>query len=206
MLLYSIVATKFWRGVTAVTDVTLQLARGGTHVHLARARPLQHLSAGLYVPANLRGVMAAGLAGEIRVRAGRDVEDELLSHRPLSLGRAYRTQSGRLADSGVQVLAHAVASDAPGRPARSEDSERALRAALELIETTGIRSVTLPLVEVASGDPDAEAQGRAFGRLLAGHLRRRSRMRQVTVAGLDQQFLSGLSAYLLDSGAIPVEQ
>jgi len=186
--------------------MTLQLADGGTHVRLARARPLEHLSASLYVPANLRGVMAAGLAGEVRVRAGRNVEDELLSHRPLSLGRAYRTAPGRLADSGVEVLAHAVMSDAPGKRARSEDSERALRAALELIETSGIRSLTLPLIEVASGDPDAEAQGRAFGQILAGHLRRRSRMRQVTVAGLDRQFLSGLSAYLLDSGAIPVEQ
>lgn len=205
MPLYTVDVGSLWRGVTTVTDMTFQLAHGGTHVRLARARPLEHLSAGLYVPANLRGVMAAGLAGEVRVRAGSDVEDELLSHRPLSLGRAYRTDPGRLAASGVRLLAHAVASDAPGRPARSEDSERALRAALELIDSSGIRSVTLPLVEVASGDPDPEAQGRAFGQLLTGHLRRRSRMRQVTVAGLDHQFLSGLSAYLIDSGAIPVE-
>lgn len=188
-----------------MTDTPIRLAMGSVELALYSARPLRHLSAGLYVPANLRGVMAAGLAGEIRVRAGREVEEELLRMRPLSLGRAYRTNPGNLAAAGVKVLAHAVASNSPGETAKPGQSDRALRAALELFDDAGVRAVTLPLVEVASGDPRSEKQGQAFGQILTGHLRRRSRIRQVTVAGLDHHFLAGLQAYLRDAGALPLD-
>ncbi|CAN5502741.1 hypothetical protein BH23CHL2_BH23CHL2_23780 [soil metagenome] len=188
-----------------MTDTLIRLALGSVGLTLYPARPLRHLSAGLYVPANLRGVMGAGLAGEVRVRAGREVEDELLRLRPLSLGRAYRTNPGNLAAAGVEVLAHAVTSDSPGETAKPGQSDRALRAALELFDDAGIRAVTLPLVEVAPGDPASEKQGQAFGQLLTGHLRRRSRIRQVNVAGLDHHFLAGLEAYLRNAGALPID-
>ncbi|MEZ4570907.1 MAG: hypothetical protein R2849_11385 [Thermomicrobiales bacterium] len=149
--------------------------------------------------------MAAGLAGEIRVRAGRDVEDELLAHRPLSIGRAYRTGPGRLSALGVKVLAHAVTSNEPGTPPQPIQSERGLRAALELLEETGMRTVTLPLVEVARGQAGGAAHGRSYGSLLTSHLRRRSRLREVTIAGLDRDFLTGLDAYLREAGAIPIK-
>jgi len=185
-------------------DVVTQLALGGVKISLTHARPLRCLNAGLVVPGNMRGVMAAGFAGEVRVLAGRGIEDELLSHRPFSIGNAYPTSGGKLITAGVEALAHAISTSEPGESPRATDSERSLRSALALFEEIGVRSATLPLIETVSGDSDRTRQGRAFGALLAGHLRRRSRLRDVTVAGLDHEFLSGLGAWLIESGAIPI--
>ncbi len=181
-----------------------QLALGGIKISLAYARPLRCLSAGLIVPGNMRGVMAAGFAGEVRVRAGRSVEEELLGHRPFSLGSAYPTGPGRLGSDGVVALVHAISTSEPGEAPRAVDSERALRSALALLEDLGVRSATVPLIETLSGSPVSVKQGHAFGGLVSGHLRRRSRLRQVTVAGLDHEFLAGLRTCLIETGAIPI--
>lgn len=184
---------------------TTRLALGSTGIILVYARPLSHLAAGIVVPGNMRGVMAAGLAGEVRVRAGRSIEDELLQHRPFSLGNAYPTGAGRLQSDGVEVLAHAITSTEPGDTPKATHAERAVRAALALLDNQGARTATLPLIETTSGNADAKGQGRAFAALVAGHLRRRSRLRQVTIAGLDRDFLSGVHDYLSEQGAHRVE-
>ena len=186
-------------------DVPTHLALGGIEILLALSRPLANLSAGLYVPGNMRGIMAAGLAGEVRVRAGRSIEEELLAQRPFSLGNAYATAAGGLAASGVSLLAHGITSAEPGETPRTTHVERALRAALTLFDDSAIRSATLPLMEIAAGSLDGRGQGLALAALLAGHMRRGSRLRRVTVAGLDPEFLAGLRQGLLDAGALAVE-
>jgi sugar phosphate isomerase/epimerase len=179
-----------------------RLAFGGTIIDLAVARPLQRLSEGMLVPANSRGVMGAGLSGEVRLRAGREVEEELGRYRPLDVGRAYRTGAGRLAQAGVTILAHAVINREPGEPNRPGQDERALAAALELFEEAGARTVTLPTLRLAGGpDPD----GRTLAAPLASHLRRRSRIRHLTVAGLDTEYLQRLAADLSQLGATPLD-
>lgn len=180
-----------------------RLAFGGTIIDITEARPLQRPSEGLLVPANSRAVMGAGLAGEVRLRAGREVEDELVRHRPLDLGRAYPTGAGRLAESGVVILAHAVIYREPGEPARPGHDERALESALELFEEAGARTVTLPTLRLVGGpDPD----GRTLAAPLAGHLRRRSRIRHLTIAGLDTDYLRRLASDLRQLGALPVDE
>ena len=183
-----------------MADPVHHLAFGGARIALAASRPLGWLSPGLFVTGNLHGLMAAGFAGEVRVRAGRDIEVELLGHRPLSLGRAYPTGAGGLAETGVQTIVHGIVSAEPGEAADPGHTDRALRSALVLLDELGIRRVTLPLVEVVLSR-DRAAQGRAMGTLIAGHMRRRSRLLSVTVAGLDEDFLAGVRAALLEAGA-----
>ena len=187
-------------------DRPARLALDRTEITLTFSRPLGSLSAGIFVPGNMRGVMAAGLAGEVRVRAGRAVEDELLAHRPFSLGKTYPTGGGNLIGAGIATLAHGIVSSEPGETPKTAHSERALRAALVLFDDLGVRTVTLPLVDTVSGAADTGRQGQALGTLLAGHLRRGSRLRRVTLAGLDRDFLAGARETLIQSGAIPVEE
>ncbi len=185
---------------------TTHLALGGAAIRLTDSRPLALPSASIVVPGNLRGIMAAGLAGEVRVRAGSAVESELLQHRPFNLGEAYPTGPGRLETTGLTTIAHAITSREPGVRPRAAHAERALRAALLLLDERGTRSVTLPLLETQPASTDAERQGRAFGMLVAGHLRRGSRLREVAIAGLDRAFLAGATAALLAEGATPVAE
>lgn len=188
-----------------MSEVISQLALGMAEISLAYGRPLAHLSAGIYVPGNMRGVMAAGLAGEIRIRAGRTVEDELLAHRPFSLGKVYATGAGRLESDGVKHLAHGITVAEPGQSPRALHVERALRGALLRFDELGARTVTIPLARVVPGTDDRMRQGCGQGALIAGHLRRGSRIRHITVAGLDQTFLTGIKESLIELGAIPID-
>lgn len=187
-----------------MVDATHHLGLGGAHLTLVPARPLGQLSAAMFVPGNLLGVMAAGLAGEVRVRAGQDVEAELLGQRPLSLGRAYATNPGKLSDACVTTIIHGIVSTAPGEPASPRHAEQALRSGLLLVDELGVRSITIPVLEVDSSARNRADQGRTFGTLVAGHLRRRSRLRKVNIAGLDAEFLAGVYGALIESGAIPI--
>jgi O-acetyl-ADP-ribose deacetylase (regulator of RNase III) len=182
-----------------------RLGFGNTLIDLILVRPLQTSSAGLLVPANTHAVMVAGLAGEVRVRAGRTVEDELNRFRPLDLGRAYPTGAGRLSESGFELLVHAVVSVAPGEPNRTGQDERALVSALDVFEEAGVRSVTLPIVRIADGRTQPAPAQRTMAAALASHLRRGSRIQRLTIAGLDDEHLARLSDELRLAGAIRIE-
>jgi O-acetyl-ADP-ribose deacetylase (regulator of RNase III) len=183
-----------------MSDVA-RLAYENTIIDLVPARPLQRLSAGLLVPANTRALMAAGLAGEVRLRAGREIEDELSRFRPLDLGAAYPTAPGRLVDAGVELLVHAVFSREPGEPHRPGQDERAVIAALAVFEEAGIRTLTLPIIQLADGRTGPDRQHRTVAAALTGHLRRRSRLRNITIAGLDGEMLRQLAHELQAAGA-----
>jgi O-acetyl-ADP-ribose deacetylase (regulator of RNase III) len=189
-----------------VIDGDHYLALGGVRLALVQQRPLAQLSGALFVPGNLRGVMAAGIAGEVRVRAGREVEVELLSQRPMSLGRAYATGAGKLSEACVTAIIHGIMHAAPGEPSNSRHAEQALRSGLLVVEEMDIRSLTLPSIEIVSTARRREDQGRAMGSLIAGHLRRRSRIRTVRIASLDPDFLAGTRNELLSFGAIPIDE
>jgi hypothetical protein len=186
----------------SVEPVRLALARA--IIELAEERPLQRLLAGLYVPANSRGVMLAGLAGEVRVRAGAEVEHELRARQPLDLGRAYPTGPGRLAVAGVELIVHGVAAIEPGEPARPAATESALAAALRAFDDAGVRSVTLPLLRLASEQEQARGKESTMAALIAGQLRRDSRLRSIVVAGLDGGHLDAIRRELIEAGASPV--
>jgi hypothetical protein len=180
-----------------------RLALAHTIIEMVMERPLQRLSSGLYVPANSHGVMLAGLAGEVRVRAGGEVENELRGQRPLDLGRAYPTGAGRLGAAGVELIVHGVASVAPGESSRRAAAASALAAALHIFDESGIRAITLPLLQLASEQEVARGDEHTMAGLIAAHLRRDSRLRSITVAGLDSGLLEAIGRELVDAGATP---
>ncbi len=53
---------------------SIRLGRAAISFHAGR--PLSFPSAGLYVPMNSRGILAAGAAAEVRLAGGPDVEQE----------------------------------------------------------------------------------------------------------------------------------
>lgn len=179
---------------------TRTLRFDGTRIRLIQDRPLRHLSSGIYIPANARGLMAAGMAAEFRLLAGPEVEHELRAHVPIPIGSAVVTGVGALAERGVVRAAHGVTTRETGTRPRSHDLERALTDALAQLELEDIRDITLPLATAQLDQPTA-ANAQILARILAAHLRRRSRFRSITIAGLDATFLDEFAGAMNTLGA-----
>jgi O-acetyl-ADP-ribose deacetylase (regulator of RNase III) len=167
---------------------------GGTKLNLVCGRALDHLQAGIYTGANIRGVMAAGLAAELRRAAGAEVERELRSHLPLQLGRAYLTSPGLLGGHGVQGIAHGVVANEPGGGASLDISIRAMVDGLSRLEDAGCRTVTIPQIGFRVANLDQEVAAAELAKVIVAHLRRKSKLTTVTIVSMHQDYLDALAA------------
>jgi O-acetyl-ADP-ribose deacetylase (regulator of RNase III) len=101
---------------------------------------------GVVCPANMRGVMGAGMAGQIRLAAGGEIEREAMENAPLALGSAISTSAGKLQTRGIQTIIHAVVADALGAPTRIDIVRAATTAALAEADRRRVKSLLLPSI------------------------------------------------------------
>lgn len=95
-------------------------------------------------PANRRGVMGAGITGQIRLAGGIEIEREAMAQAPLIIGSAISTSAGQLAERGVRIIIHAIVSDALGAPTRLDIVRSATGAALREADRKRVKSLLLP--------------------------------------------------------------
>lgn len=172
---------------------------------LVQGRALDHLRPGLYVPGNGRGVMAAGLAGEVRLKGGPEIERELRGHTTSLLeGEAYLTGPGRLAALGVERIAHGIVTREPGETPRADIPQRALSSGLRLLAESGVRTVTAQGIGTrVPGVSHADA-GAEMARVVAAQVRQ-SRLREVVVTSIHDGFLAACLAELVGLGAVALD-
>lgn len=179
----------------------IELYSGGARLLIICGRPLDWLSDGFYTGANARGVMGAGLQADLRRVAGSDIERELRAQAPLSPGEAYLTGPGQLAGEGVKAIAHGVVVAEPGGSATLDTSIDALLDGLRLLEDAGCRSVTVPQVGWRISSLDDRVVVAELGKVVLTHLRRRSKLDEVTIIVSHQEYLDTLVDSLKKSGA-----
>jgi len=91
--------------------------------------------------------LGSGVAGAIAARAGPAVQHECYAHGPIEVGEAAITGAGELA---ARFVIHA-AGMAPGGGASEQSVRQAVRAALELAEREGCRTLALPAIGAGVG-------------------------------------------------------
>lgn len=171
---------------------------------LVQGRALDHPRPGLYVPGNGRGVMAAGLAGEVRLKGGPEIERELRGHTSLLEGEAYLTGPGRLAALGVERIAHGIVTREPGETPRADIPQRALSAGLRLLAVSGVRSVTAQGIGTRIPGVSHADAGAEMARVVAAQVRQ-SRLREVVVTSIHADFLAACLAELQGLGAVSLD-
>ncbi|NLD55248.1 MAG: hypothetical protein GX652_11365, partial [Burkholderiaceae bacterium] len=134
------------------SDPTLALRFGRTTVAVVASPLLATRAEAVVIPANRRGMMVAGTAGQLRLRGGFDVEHELMRQAPLTLGTSVATNSGDLRGAGPSLVLHAVIFDDLGGSTRLDLVERALEAALASADRHRVRSVAIPPVGAGVGE------------------------------------------------------
>lgn len=121
--------------------------------------------------ANTELWMGSGVAGALRARGGKQVEEEAVAQGPIALGEAVITSGGGLPNRHV-IHAAAMgyrAEDArvpktPGTSSSPEIIASCVRRALELAEENGIRSIGFPaLATGVGGFPVADAADAMIG-------------------------------------------
>jgi len=117
---------------------------GRTLIIPASGPVLEHQVQAIACPANRRGVMGAGITGQIRLAGGIEIERAAMAEAPLTIGAAISTTAGVLEARGVKVIIHAVVSDALGAPTRLDIVRNATSAALREADRARVKSLLLP--------------------------------------------------------------
>ena len=98
----------------------------------------------LVVPANQRGTLAVGLSRAVGRDAAERIERSVMARAPLALGTVVPSETGALAERGVEALLHAILRQRPGTPTTLDTVERTTRAMLEICEGNRWRTVAFP--------------------------------------------------------------
>lgn len=117
---------------------------GRTLIVPASGPVLDHNVQAIACPANRRGVMGAGITGQIRLAGGIEIERAAMAQAPLAIGSAIVTAAGALETRGVKIIIHAVVSDALGAPTRLDIVRGATGAALREADRARVLSLLLP--------------------------------------------------------------
>jgi O-acetyl-ADP-ribose deacetylase (regulator of RNase III) len=152
----------------------LALRFGRTTIAVRAGDLLATPAEALVIPANRRGMMVAGTAGQVRLRGGFEIEHELMQQAPLTLGTSVATRSGELDGHGAKLVLHAVVFDDLGGSTRLDLVERALESALASADRHRIRSIAVPAVGAGVGEGRLR-RGDVFAitvGVIAAHLRR----------------------------------
>lgn len=92
-------------------------------------------------PANSLGYMGGGVAGAIKKKGGKEIEEEAIKKAPIPVGEAIATISGKLR---CKYVIHAPTMERPAMRIHLENVKRATRAAFELAIKMGIKSIAFP--------------------------------------------------------------
>jgi O-acetyl-ADP-ribose deacetylase (regulator of RNase III) len=128
----------------------------------------------IVIPANRRGMLAAGVAGHVRLRGGVEIERDLMQQAPLTLGTSVATTSGDLAAEGVTMVMHAIVFDDLGGGTRIDIVRRAIESVLESADRHRVRSIVIPPLGtgVGHGRLPHDAVYATLVEAIAAHLRR----------------------------------
>ncbi|MCS7284123.1 MAG: ADP-ribose-binding protein [Hydrogenobacter thermophilus] len=110
-------------------------------------------------PANSLGTMGGGVAGVIKKAGGSIIEKEAMLKAPISVGSAIFTSAGRLKFKGV---IHAPTMEEPAIQTTEEKVRKAVRAALELADNMGFKSIAIPGMGTGIGRLPKEVAAKAM--------------------------------------------
>ncbi len=98
-------------------------------------------------PANTRLIMGGGVAGAIKRKGGKEIEDEARAQGPVEIGQAVLTGAGKLPAKWV------IHSPTMGMDFQTDEAKirASVRAAVELALQKGIKSVAFPAMGTGVG-------------------------------------------------------
>jgi O-acetyl-ADP-ribose deacetylase (regulator of RNase III) len=98
--------------------------------------------------ANSLMIMGGGVAGAIKRKGGKEIEEEARKKAPVPVGKAIATTGGKLK---VRHVIHAPTMERPAMRIGRENAYLATKAALELVTEMGLKRVAFPALGAGVG-------------------------------------------------------
>ncbi len=108
-------------------------------------------------PANTKLLMGGGVAGAIKRKGGREIEEEALRKGPVPIGEAVVTGAGRLR---ARYVIHAPTVMTPGGRSSPQYVRKAVRAALKKAKELGLKVVAFPAMGSGVGGVPVEVSAK----------------------------------------------
>ena len=136
-------------------------------------------------PANSHGYMGGGVAGVIRKVGGEVIEREATSKAPIPVGDAVLTSAGNLPFKGV---IHAPTMEEPAMATTPEKVLLATKAALELADSQGFKSVAFPGMGTGVGRLPKEVAAEVMLRVIKDF--KPKNLRKIILVDLDEDMVN----------------
>ncbi len=148
-------------------------------------------------PANTYMYMGGGLAGYLKRRGGREIEDEARKYAPVPIGKAVATTAGRLKQ---KYIIHSPTMEKPAGETSIEKIYKATYAALETGCGVGARSIAFPGMGTGVGGIDPMKAVESMFKAIMEVLEKKCSVEEIVVADINreipQQFCKLLEKYL----------
>jgi O-acetyl-ADP-ribose deacetylase (regulator of RNase III) len=125
--------------------------------------------------ANTRLILGSGVARAIRERGGSEIQRECDAHGPIGLGGVALTGAGQLP---ARYVIHAAGME-PGGQVSEEALRACTRAALELAEGRGLRTLAFPAIGTGVGGLSVRRCAEVMLAEVRAHVARGSRLEEV---------------------------
>ncbi len=134
-------------------------------------------------PANSLLVMGGGVAGAIKRKGGKEIEDEARRHAPLPVGEAVATSAGRLP---AKYVIHAPTMEMPVVRTDSEKVYKAVRAALRVASSMELEEVAFPGMGTGVGGVPLDEAAETMVRAILDHAAQREFPRRVLLVAFSE--------------------
>lgn len=150
-------------------------------------------------PANTRLIMGGGVAGAIKRRGGREIEEEAMEKGPVPIGDAVFTSAGRL---GCRYVIHAPTVEEPGGSSSLENVSKAMKAALRTAESLKISSIAFPGMGTGVGGLDVRSAVVTMMREIKKHVLKGTCLKEIFLVAFRSddyvEFVKGIGEVLAE--------
>jgi len=135
-------------------------------IHVAIGDLTQLTVDAIVYPANSQGVMAGGVAGNLKAAGGQSIEDEAREAAPIAVGAAVVTTAG---DLYCKAVIHAPTMEEPGMKIGVENVRRATRAAMLAAARSNHATIAFPIMGTGINGVPVDEAARAMVDELRAH-------------------------------------
>jgi O-acetyl-ADP-ribose deacetylase (regulator of RNase III) len=127
--------------------------------------------------------MGSGVAGAIKAKGGKEIEDEAVSIGPIKPGEAVMTTGGKLP---ARYVIH-CAGMPPGGSATFWNVRSSVTTALDIACEHGLEEIALPAIGAGIGGLLKEDSAKAIADAIADYTRSKRSVRRILLVGLDKE-------------------
>jgi len=131
----------------------------GIDIQMYRGDITEDESDAIVVPANSLLIMGGGVAGAVKRKGGREIEEEARKMAPIPVGSAVSTGAGKLK---AKMVIHAPTMERPAGETDLRKIYHSTKAAAELAWEKGAKSLALPGMGTGVGGIDPHQAARAM--------------------------------------------